>query len=239
MDLKKYEPLIKDAIKLFWETRNSQKDAQSEKEIKDTGNRSSVTGGKQLDGLLKLLYVVATDVGIPKDCIFIKGNQLPGYFRPTKDWDMLIITPSKKLVAVIELKSQVGSFGNNFNNRTEEALGSATDLWTAFREKAFPNQPAPWLGYLMIVEKSQKSTSLVRISEPYYKVFSEFRNTSYLDRYLLFCQKLMLERLYSQTCLIWVTSDHKFGDLEASISIETFLNSFVGHLTGQLHEFNK
>lgn len=239
MDLKKYESLLKDAIKLFWETRNSQKSAQSEKEIKDTGNRSSVTGGKQLDGLLKLLYVVATDVGIPKDCIFLKGNQLPGYFRPTKDWDMLIITPSKKLVAVIELKSQVGSFGNNFNNRTEEALGSATDLWTAFREKAFPNQPAPWLGYLMIVEKSQKSTSPVRISEPYYKVFNEFRNTSYLDRYQIFCQKLMLERLYSQTCLIWVTNDHQFGDLEASISIETFLNSFNGHLTGQLHEFNK
>lgn len=239
MDLEKYEPLLRDAIRLFWETRNSQKNAQSEKEIKDTGNRSSVTGGKQLDGLLKLLYVVATDLGIPKDCIFIKGNQLPGYFRPTKDWDMLIITPSKKLVAVIELKSQVGSFGNNFNNRTEEALGSATDLWTAYREKAFPNQPAPWLGYLIIVEKSQKSTSPVRISEPYFKVFNEFQNTSYLDRYKLFCQKLMLERLYSQTCLIWVTDDHQFGDLEASISIRAFLGSFIGHLTGQLHEFNQ
>ncbi len=239
MDLKKYQTLLKEAIKLFWETRNSQKDAQSEKEIKDTGNRSSVTGGKQLDGLLKLLYIVATDLGIPQECIFIKGNQLPGYFRPTKDWDMLIITPSKKLAAVIELKSQVGSFGNNINNKTEEALGSATDLWTAFREKAFPNQPAPWLGYMMIVEKSQKSTSPVRISEPYFKVFSEFHNTSYLDRYSLFCQKLMLERLYTQTCLIWVTNDHQFGDLETSISIETFLNSFAGHLTGQLHEFKK
>ena len=239
MDLKKYEPLLKEAIRLFWETRNSQKNAQSEKEIKDTGNRSSVTGGKQLDGLLKLLYVVATDLGIPKDCIFIKGNQLPGYFRPTKDWDMLIITPSKKLIAVIELKSQVGSFGNNFNNRTEEALGSATDLWTAYREKAFPNQSAPWLGYIMIVEKSQKSTSAVRISEPYFKVFSEFLNTSYIDRYKLFCQKLMLERLYSQTCLIWVTDDHQFGDVEASISIRNFLRNFIGHLTGQLHEFNQ
>jgi len=135
-----------------------------------------------LDGLLKLLFVVATDTGIPSECIFIKGNQLPGYFRPTKDWDMLIISPTKKLVAVIELKSQVGSFGNNFNNRTEEALGSATDLWIAFREKAFPNQPAPWLGYLMVVEKSVKSTSPVRISEPYYKVFDEFKNTSYLER---------------------------------------------------------
>ncbi|MFD2938969.1 PaeR7I family type II restriction endonuclease [Flavobacterium notoginsengisoli] len=239
MNLKKYQTLLENAIKLFWETRNSQKDAQSEKEIKDTGNRSSVTGGKQLDGLLKLLYVVATDTGIPEDCIYIKGNQLPGYFRPTKDWDMLIITPSKKLVAVLELKSQVGSFGNNFNNRTEEALGSATDLWTAFREKAFPNQSAPWLGYMMIVEKSEKSTSPVRITQPYFKVFNEFHNTSYLDRYKLFCQKLMLERLYSQTCLIWVTNDHKFGDLEESISMDSFLNSFIGHLTGQLHEFKK
>jgi hypothetical protein len=239
MDLKKYQDLLKNAIMLFWETRNSQKSTQSEKEIKDTGNRGSVTGGKQLDGILKLLFIVAKDVGIPEDCIFIKGNQLPGFFRPTKEWDMLIITPTKKLVAVIELKSQVGSFGNNFNNRTEEALGSATDLWTAFREKAFSNQPAPWLGYLMVVEKSDKSTSPVRISEPYYKVFEEFKSTSYLDRYKLFCQKLMLERLYSQCCLIWVTNDNEFGDIEESISIETFLNSFVGHLTGQLHEFIK
>lgn len=239
MDIEKYQDLLKSAIKLFWETRNSQKDAQSEKEIKDTGNRSSVTGGKQLDGLLKLLLVVATDAGIPSECIFIKNNQLPGYFRPTKNWDLIIISPTKKLIAVVELKSQVGSFGNNFNNRTEEALGSATDLWTAFREKAFPNQPAPWLGYLIVVEKSDKSTSPVKINEPYYKVFKEFKKTSYLDRYKLFCQKLMLERLYSQCCLIWVTNDHQFGDMESSISIETFLYSFVGHLTGQLHEFKQ
>lgn len=239
MDTEKYQDLLKSAIKLFWETRNSQKDAQSEREIKDTGNRSSVTGGKQLDGLLKLLFVVATDAGVPEECIFIKGNQLPGYFRPTKNWDMIIVSPTKKLIAVIELKSQVGSFGNNFNNRTEEALGSATDLWTAYREKAFPNQPAPWLGYLMVVEKSDKSTARVKINSPFYKVFKEFKDTSYLDRYKLFCQRLMLERIYSQCCLIWVTNDHNFGDVEASISIETFLYSFIGHLTGRLHEFKR
>jgi hypothetical protein len=36
MDLKKYQDLLKNAIMLFWETRNSQKSTQSEKEIKDT-----------------------------------------------------------------------------------------------------------------------------------------------------------------------------------------------------------
>ena len=135
-----YNKKLSSAIKFFWEIRNNQKSAQSDKGLDDNSNRGSVTGGKQLNGLLELLAQVAQDAGIPKECIYIKGNQLPGYFRPTKDWDIVIVSPTQKLIAVIELKSQVGSFGNNFNNRTEEALGSALDLWTAFREKAFPNQ---------------------------------------------------------------------------------------------------
>lgn len=99
-----------------------------------------------------------------------RSNQLPGYIRPTKDWDFLIISPSKKLISVIEFKSQVGSFGNNFNNRTEEALVSAVDFWTAFRENVYPNQQAPWVGYLMAVERCEKSTSVVKVAEPHFKV---------------------------------------------------------------------
>ncbi len=237
VDIEKYEPLIKSAVELFWNTRNKQTTQQSAKNIKDTGNRSAVTGGKQLDGFLVLLSTIAEDIGIPKNCIYTKGNHIPGYFRPAKDWDLLIISPDKKLVSVIELKSQVGSFGNNFNNRTEESLGSAIDLWTAFREKAYPNQPAPWVGYLMLVEKSDKSTRPVRVSEPHFKVFPEFIGGSYLDRYRILCQKLMLERHYSQTCLIWSKDDLSFGSVADEISINTFLLSYVGHLIGQLHEF--
>jgi len=52
------------------------------------------------------------------------------------------------LIAAIEAKSQVGpSFGNNFNNRTEEAMGSALDLWTAFRKRDYLDNPQPFLGY--------------------------------------------------------------------------------------------
>ena len=93
-----------------------------------------VRGTAMIDDLIQ----VAKDMGVPKSCIYIKGNILPGFFRPTKDWDFLIVTPKNQLITVVELKSQVGSFGNNFNNRTEEALGSAVDLWTAFRKKGFP-----------------------------------------------------------------------------------------------------
>ena len=238
MNIEKYRDQIKIAVLKFWETRDKQMLDQNGKEIQDAGNRSAVTGGKQLDGFLDLLYTVAIDAGIPSNCIYLKGNNIPGFFRPTKDWDMLIISPTKKLIAVIELKSQVGSFGNNFNNRTEEALGSAVDLWTAFREKDFPNQSAPWLGYFMLVEKCDKSTSPVKISEPNFKSFTEFQGASYLDRYKILCQKLMLERHYSQCGLIWSSKDCLFGDVEPSISIDTFIRSLIGHLMGQMNEFS-
>lgn len=140
LSVEKYRNQIEAAIRLFGETRESQMKGQKKS---GQGTRGSVTGGKQLDGFIELLVQVSKDMGIPESCIFTKGNQLPGFFRPTKDWDFLIITPKKALVAVIEFKSQIGSFGNNFNNRTEEALGSAIDLWTAFREKGFSQIQQP------------------------------------------------------------------------------------------------
>ena len=236
LSTERYNKLIAKAIKHFWRTRKIQ--AESKKKT-DQGNRSSVTGGKQLDGFIDLFVRISKDLGIPESCIYTKGNILPGFFRPTKDWDFLIISPKKQLIAAIECKSQVGSFGNNFNNRTEEALGSAVDLWTAFRENSFPQKQQPWLGYMILVEKSSKSTNKVRLQEPHFKVRSEFRNTSYLDRYVLFCQKLMQERHYSAAALIWTNEEMKFGYPEDDIAFDSLLLSFMGFLQGKQKEFKK
>ena len=61
------------------------------------------------------------------------------------------------LVAAVEVKSQVGSFGNNFNNRVEEALGNASDFWTAYGKGIFKPSQKPWLGYLFMLEEDEKS----------------------------------------------------------------------------------
>ena len=236
LSTKKYQKNLSKAIQHFWKTREAQLKGQKKS---DQGTRGSVTGGKQMDGFIQLLVEVSKDLGVPEECIYIKGNNLPGFFRPTKDWDFLIITPTKKLIAVIELKSQVGSFGNNFNNRTEEALGSAVDLWTAFRENGFPQKQQPWLGYMILVEYTAKSTNPVRVHEPHFSIRTEFNNTSYLDRYTLFCQKLMQERHYSSTTIIWTDRNMKFGCPEDDISIDTFLLSFMGFIQGKLKEFGK
>lgn len=234
LSVEKYKTIIDSAINHFWDVRYSQ---LASYRTSNSGNRGAVTGGKQLDGFIDLIEQVAIDMGVPENCVFKRGNQLPGFFRPTKDWDILIITPKKKLITVVEFKSQVGSFGNNFNNRTEEAIGSAVDLWTAFRENAFPNQKAPWVGYLMIIEKSPKSESVVRITEPHFKVFDEFQNTSYIDRYKLLCNRLMLERHYSATSLVWTSKDRAYGDISSELSVTNFLYSLMGHLHGNLNEF--
>jgi hypothetical protein len=70
---------------------------------------------------------------------------VPAGFLPSDKIVDLLIVNERRLVAALELKSQVGpSFGNNFNNRTEEAIGTAVDLWTALREGAFGEAPRPF-----------------------------------------------------------------------------------------------
>ena len=81
-----------------------------------------------MDGFIKLLTKLVIEAGIDRSHIYYKESlELPGYFRPNKRWDFLVVVKNQ-LVAALETKSQVGpSFGNNFNNRTEEAMGSALD----------------------------------------------------------------------------------------------------------------
>jgi hypothetical protein len=117
------------AVAHYWQTRAAQRRRQQENGRADQGLRSAVTGGAQMDGFIDLFTDLIVQTGVGKECIFRKKTvELPGFFRPTKEWDLLVIK-DRTLLAAIEAKSQVGpSFGNNFNNRTEEAMGSALDL---------------------------------------------------------------------------------------------------------------
>jgi hypothetical protein len=155
-----------------------------------------------MDGFVATIADMLKSYGVQEDDIFsARQLELPGYYRATKKWDLLVIQ-GERLVAAVELKSQVGSFGNNGNNRVEEALGGADDIWTAYREGAFGKCPAPWVGYLLLLEDSPASRKPVDVSEPHFKVREEFKGASYAQRYELFCRKLVQERKYSSACLL-------------------------------------
>ena len=189
-----------------------------------------------MDGFMALVLDIIKANGL--DHVEIHQNRamltLPGYFRPTKLWDLLVIYRGE-LIAAIELKSQVGpSFGNNFNNRTEEAIGTAHDLWTAYREEAFGKQPRPFVGWLMMVEDAPGSRSPVRDSSPHFPVFEEFKGASYLKRYDLLCQRLVQEQLYTMAAVIAAersavdTGD--FTNLSDMTSLKAFITSLAGHV---------
>jgi len=223
------------AVAHYWQTRGAQRKKQEAGGKANQGLRSAVTGGAQMDGFISLLTDLVTQAGIPGNCIFRKkAVELPGFFRPTKEWDLLVVC-ERTLVAAIEAKSQVGpSFGNNFNNRTEEAIGSALDLWTAFREKAYLDSPQPFLGYFFMLEDCDASNRPVSVQEPHFKVFPEFVGASYMRRYELFCRKLVLERHYTASAFITSSS---FDGLKGAyktpaddLSMERFAKVLVAHV---------
>ena len=225
-------------MKTFWQIRDRQIKEQERRGGSDQGARSAVTGGKQMDGFVRKIIELMTARGVDEGNIYTKKTHLPGFFRPVKGWDIVVVVDGV-LMAAIELKSQVGlSFGNNFNNRTEEAMGTALDIWTAYREGAFCTSPAPWLGYLFLLEDCPESRSPVRTQETNFPVFKEFRGASYAKRYELFCRKLVRERQYNAACFIIAdrersNSADSYIEPADDLSADLFLSQLNRHVGGR------
>ncbi len=231
------------AAQYFWSDRLGQQQKQLKGGRSDAGQRASVTGGTQMGAFETLVSDILIDAGLDKLHIKTRTSlELPGYYRPEKRWDLVVIS-GETLVAAIEFKSQVGpSFGNNFNNRSEEAIGSASDIWVAFREGRFATLTAPFLGYFFLLEDCPRVWLPVRNREPYFPVDPVFAGkaneksvlagVSYVSRYQILCKRLVTERLYTATCLMLATNakptvvSHPADDL----SFKMFVAALRGHV---------
>ncbi|WP_262391195.1 PaeR7I family type II restriction endonuclease [Nocardiopsis sp. CNR-923] len=170
-----------------------------------TGTAGSVRGGKHFDSIANLISKFFREAGYPEDAIRVEkkqGLELPGYYRPQKQWDV-VVTIGQTLVAAFEMKALGSpSFGNNYNNRVEEALGSAVDLRRASLADLYPAEK-PWLGYFFIMEDADGSRRPVKMGrksaippEPIWE------GTSYQDRFGIFCKRLIDESLYDSVCYV-------------------------------------
>jgi hypothetical protein len=239
LDLVNYEQKTREAVKAFWGNREAARQKQIESGKADQGERAGVTAGKNMDGFLALVLDIIHANGLSHAEIHQRKRALtlPGYFRPTKLWDLLV-THKGELIAAIELKSQIGpSFGNNFNNRTEEAIGTAHDLWTAYREKAFGLQPRPFVGWLMMVEDAAGSRRQIHDKSPHFEIFAEFKDSSYLKRYEILCQKLVQEQLYTSTALITSPRDAaetgEYTEMSSMTNMRAFVSALAGHIAAE------
>lgn len=238
LDLADFDTKAREAIKAFWTGRTAGIQKQLDAGMVGQGARAGVVGGKNMDGFLLLVQDVVRANGLGHAQIHLSKGlvTLPGYFRPTKMWDLLVMNEGR-LVAALELKSQVGSFGNNFNNRTEEAIGTAHDFWTAYREGALGEQSPPFMGWLMLLEESPESSRPVRDKSPHFDVFPEFQGASYAGRYDILCQRLIKEKLYTEAALMLspqsAAKDGHYSGLSEMTSLKGFVASLAAHCAAE------
>jgi len=242
---------LTEAVRSYWAVLENQGANQGAKSgQKDYGDRSKVTGGKQMDGFAELLKDLLERCGIDRANMYCgRSTSLPGFYRPTKDWDLVVVVEGNLLIA-LELKSLPTSFGNNSNNRVEEALGSAADLWKAYQKRTYGKSQRPWLGYLMLICDETASASPIAVPERHFPIRKEFRDVGYgkpsrtggkpmkvsvpyVRRMELFCEKVKQEGLYDASCFL--ITDHSRGPsgFYREPSEELAFRDFVGSMMGK------
>jgi hypothetical protein len=184
------------AVLGIWDARLNAAAKAAAKGSLDESLRAGVVSGKHLDAVALHIASVFVDAGMPSEDVFFKRNDvvLPGYFRATKQWDILVVH-QKVLVAAVELKSMLGSVGNNMNNRMEESIGSAVDLQQAAEAGLLGGRP-PWLGYAYVIEDLDDAKAPKSVVETHFKVDPEFNGASYERRMELYLRRLVIKRLY-------------------------------------------
>jgi Restriction endonuclease XhoI len=225
-DASKYEAAFIAAIDHFWADRDGQTARQRLRGLNDAGTRGSVTGGTHLHGVRDVIRTVVSDAGFT-----VAGrNTLPGYYRPAKNWDTVVMH-GDAVAAIIELKSQVGSFGNNFNNRVEEMVGQSLDVWRATRERRL-GPIRPWFGYVMILEANAKSTRPLGVKKALLTIDPIFDGKSYVDQYAIALDRLRLEGELSATCLVTTSRDEdaRVAYPDATMTFASFATSLRNRL---------
>lgn len=204
----------------------------------DQGNRGMVTSGKTMDSFRNMIIDVVKRCG-PKGAVVHCDKSLvvlPGFFRPSKQWDVLVVHNGRLLVAV-ELKSLCGpSFGNNANNRCEEALGSAYDFRKAQSEGLFGAGATPFLGYIILVEDADGSREPVAARSPHFATDPCFKAASYQRRMHVMCDRMMQQQLYACAAVLTAPNDPRTGDhanLSPHTSFRNLLTRLAAHLASE------
>jgi hypothetical protein len=233
-----FDARLRQAVRKFWQGRDSAATKQRVGGKSDQGNRGMVTGGKTLDSFRDMIVDVIKRTG-PKGVVVHRDKSLvvlPGFFRPTKLWDVLVVHRGRLLVAV-ELKSLCGpSFGNNANNRCEEALGSAYDFRKAQSEGLFGPGAAPFLGYFILVEAAPGSQRPVRSRSPHFATDPCFNAASYQHRMQIMCERMVQQQLYASAAVLTSPNDPRSGDhanLSAHTSFRNLLTRLAAHLASE------
>ncbi len=233
-----YSDSIRKAVRSYWKSKNTALKKNQAGQRVDQGRRGAATAGKNFNGFAKMFAALAQKYG--GNSLEIYDNKthvvLPGHFRPSKQWDLVLIDKGR-LIATLEFKALGGpSFGNNANNRCEEALGSGTDLSVAQREGRFGAGANPFIGYCILVEDEDNSRCVPKRGNPSIHFASDpvFRTASYQERMRILCERMVQERIYTAAAVIAsppnAAKSGLFTDLSTATSLNQLIARFLSHV---------
>lgn len=230
---------IERAVEYFWQERLSRAEDRADIDHAQEGRRKEVTSGGHMAEFESLLYDRLVEAGLPESAIYTgKSAVLPGYYRPSKQWDLVVLQEGDP-VAAVEFKSQTSSFGNNWNNRVEEVVGSATDFRTAMEQGVIDSPVRPWLGYMYLMGE-QGTMEGESISVPAAGLADAFVGAAYADRCEELCLRLLDTELYDGASFLLSGEedglDGVFRTPHDRLRFDRFVASLVGHVERFLDE---
>lgn len=228
-----YEDAFAQGITDFWSIKTNQQAAADVLGTSTGATHGAVRAGKHMAPFEALIRQVVRDAGVivdpePSDTIY-----LPGFYRETKSWDVVLQYRGHAL-AIVEAKSQGSSLANNFNNRVEEAIGQAADVWKSHERGLLVSGIRPWVGYLMIVEETEQTTASKRLlggkAVPTGMVVDPvFDGMSYAQRYATAFKRLDQERMLDATCVAITNRSTSYAYPDTWLSF----NGFAAQLWGR------
>ncbi len=186
-------------------------DAQIALAVKDfwAGRSTGTQSAKHDKAFLKLIADELDGLGWTSHIAQSFGDRnavVAGHFRVAKSWDIVCRDAAGIPRICVEFKSQVDSYGNNENNRYEEALGSGLDVRAKHGTETV-------LGFVFVICDEPATRSITRPRLP--DLDPAFENSSHVDRRRVFSEriveyKLNGESLYDAAALLLVRRDGTF-----------------------------
>ena len=189
----------------FWSHKSAAVRRLAEKGKSDTGAQSR--NARHMVNLGTFVRQMFVDAGLDEADVRVNGV-IPGYFRRSKNWDV-VATYKGNLVAVVELKSQVGSEGRNGNNRIEESLGNAKDAATAQElNQAFGMLPL-WTAFCVVFGSSPENAGQVGRRKSLFSLDPVFEGMSYARQWEIAMERFIQTGTYSAGWMVtsWVSDD--------------------------------
>ena len=186
--------VVLDALSNFWQEKHES--VRRNAVLGRDGLGVQARDARHMHSLAAFVRQMFIDAGLDQNEVFI-DRAIPGYFRRSKNWDIVAIHKGH-LVGVVELKSQVGSEGNNGNNRIEEALGNSFDAGMAQElNRAFGALPV-WTAFCVVFGSDPSLARPVRTrGVPLFATDPVFEGMTYGDQWAIAVERFVQTGAYS------------------------------------------